>query len=237
MSTLAIFGYGPGLGAGTARTFGRNGFRIAAIGRDAAAAAERVAALRADRLDAEPFTADITDPTQLTEVIARVEERLGPIEVAVHAAAAGISVRSASTRDVDRAALELPFALKVYSSIQLGRELLPGMIARGRGALLFSSGASEANLQPYLANMGVALGAQRAYVRQLAAELDGTGVYAGLLAIGSLIEHSAVQEQVDAHPELIPDGMVLPRIGNAELGAAYWRMYTERDTVEVEIGF
>lgn len=122
-----------------------------------------MAALRADGLDAEPFTADITDPTQLTEVIARVEEKLGPIEVS--------------------------------------------------------------------------LGAQRAYVRQLAAELDGTGVYAGLLAIGSLIEHSAVQEQVDAHPELIPDGMVLPRIGNAELGAAYWRMYTERDTVEVEIGF
>ncbi|MEV0334730.1 SDR family oxidoreductase [Nocardia sp. NPDC050717] len=237
MSTLAIFGYGPGLGAGTARAFGRKGFRVAAIGRDAGAAAERVAALRADGIDAEPFTADITDPAQLTEVIGRVEEKLGPIEVAVHAAAAGIAVRVESTRAVDVASLEQPLALKVYSSIRLSRALLPGMVARGRGALLFSSGASEENLQPYLANMGVALGAQRAYVRQLAAELVGTGVYAGLLSIGALIEHSAVQEQVDAHPELIPDGMVLPRIGNAELGAEYWRMYTERDTVEVEIGF
>ncbi|MET9216618.1 MULTISPECIES: SDR family NAD(P)-dependent oxidoreductase [unclassified Nocardia] len=237
MSTLAIFGYGPGLGAGTAREFGRNGFRVAMIGRDPAAAAERAAALRADGVEAEPFAADITDSAQLTEVVARVEEKLGPIEVAVHAAAAGMSIRAESTRAVDRRSLELPFALKVYSSIELGRALLPGMLARGHGALLFSSGASEANLQPYLANMGVALGAQRAYVRQLAAELDGTGVYVGLLAIGALIEHSAVQLEIDAHPELIPDGLVLPRIGNAELGARYWRMYTERDAVEVEIGF
>ncbi|MEV0061035.1 SDR family oxidoreductase [Nocardia sp. NPDC050718] len=202
-----------------------------------AAAAERAAALRADGVEAEPFAADITDSAQLTEVVARVEEKLGPIEVAVHAAAAGMSIRAESTRAVDRRSLELPFALKVYSSIELSRALLPGMVARGSGALLFSSGASEANLQPYLANMGVALGAQRAYVRQLAAELDGTGVYVGLLAIGALIEHSAVQLEIDAYPELIPDGLVLPRIGNAELGARYWRMYAERDTVEVEIGF
>ncbi|WP_336084751.1 SDR family NAD(P)-dependent oxidoreductase [Nocardia sp. SSK8] len=237
MSTLAIFGYGPGLGAGTAREFGRNGFRIAVIGRDPVAAAERAAVLRAEGIEAESFPADITEPAQLSAVIAQVEDKLGPIEVALHSAAAGMSIRSESTRAVDRAALELPLALKVYSSIQLSRELLPGMIARGSGALLFSSGASEANPQPYLANVGVALGAQRAYVRQLAAEVAGTGVYVGLLGIGALIENSAVQREVDAHPELIPDGLVLPRIGNAELGARYWRMVTERDAVEVEIGF
>lgn len=177
MSTLAIFGYGPGLGAGTAREFGRDGYRVAVIGRDAVAGAERAAAL------------------------------------------------------------ELPLALKVYSSIQLSRELLPGMIERGSGALLYSSGASERHLQPYLANVGVALGAQRAFVRQLAAEVEGTGVYVGLLAIGALIQDSAAQREIDAHPELIPEGLVLPRIGNAELGARYRRMVTERDAVEVEIGF
>ncbi|WP_278260791.1 SDR family oxidoreductase [Nocardia sp. AG03] len=237
MSTLAIFGYGPGLGAGTAREFGRHGFRVAVIGRDAAAGAERAAALRAEGVEAEQFTADITDPAQLSDVVGRVRDALGPIDVAVHGAAAHMSVRSESTRATDRASLEVPLALKVYSSIQLSRELLPEMIERGSGALLFSSGASERHLQPYLANVGIALGAQRAFVRQLAAEVEGTGVYVGLLAIGSLIQDSAAQREVDAHPELIPEGLVLPRIDNAELGARYWRMVTERDAVEVEIGF
>ncbi|MFF2086483.1 SDR family oxidoreductase [Nocardia sp. NPDC058176] len=237
MSTLAIFGYGPGLGAGTAQHFGRNGFRIAVIGRDAARAAERAAALRAEGIEVEPFAADIADPAQLTEVIGSVEEKLGPIDVALHAAAADMSVRRPSTLDVDQESLDVPFALKLYSSINLTRALAPAMIARGNGTLLFSSGASEEHLQPYLANMGVALGAQRAYIRQVAAELDGTGVYVGLLAIGSLIEHSAAQRIVDANPDLIPPGLVLPRVDNAELGAHLWRMYTERDTVEVEVGF
>lgn len=237
MSTLAIFGYGPGLGAGTAQHFGRNGFRIAVIGRDPAAAAERAAALRADGIAAEPFPADVTDPDQLTAAIAQIEDELGPIEVAVHSAAADMSVRLPSTIDVDRASLERPFELKVYSPIAMTRALLPAMIARGSGTLLYSSGASEQVLQPYLANVGLALGAQRAYVRQLAAELDGTGVYAGLLAIGSLIEGSAAQRIVDANPELIPPGLVLPRIDGATLGAHYWRMHTERDTAEVEVGF
>ncbi|MGW0638699.1 SDR family NAD(P)-dependent oxidoreductase [Nocardia salmonicida] len=234
MSTLAIFGYGPGLGAGTARHFGRNGFRIAVIGRDPI---ERAAALRAEGIDAEPFIADVTDPAQVLDVIGRVEEKLGPIDVALHSAAADMSVRSATTIDVDLPSLELPIALKVHSPILLTRALLPAMIARGSGTLLFTSGASEEYLQPYLANVGVALGAQRAYVRQLAREVDGTGVYVGLFAIGSLIENSAVQAVIDANPDLVPPGLVLPRIDNAELGARLWRMYTERDTVEVEVGF
>ncbi|MFC6011764.1 hypothetical protein [Nocardia lasii] len=90
----------------------------------------------------------------------------------------------------------MPFELEVHSPIQLTRALLPAMIARRGGTLLVTSGASEHRVQPYLANVGVALGAQRAYARQLAGELAGTGVYAGL-----------------------------------------WRMYTERDTAEVEVGF
>lgn len=234
MSTLAIFGYGPGLGAGTARHFGRNGFRIAVISREPVA---RAAALRAEGIDAEPFVADVTDPAQVLDVIGRVEEKLGPIDVALHSAAADISVRSATTIDVDLPSLELPIALKVYSPILLTRALLPAMIARGSGTLLFTSGASEEFLQPYLANVGVALGAQRAYVRQLAREVEGTGVYVGLFAIGSLIGNSAVQSVIDANPDLVPAGLVLPRIGNTELGARLWRMYTERDTVEVEVGF
>ena len=234
MSTLAIFGYGPGLGAGTARHFGRNGFRIAVISREPVA---RAAALRAEGIDAEPFVADVTDPAQVLDVIGRVEEKLGPIDVALHSAAADMSVRSATTIDVDLPSLELPIALKVYSPILLTRALLPAMIARGSGTLLFTSGASEEFLQPYLANVGVALGAQRAYVRQLAREVEGTGVYVGLFAIGSLIENSAVQSVIDANPDLVPAGLVLPRIGNTELGARLWRMYTERDTVEVEVGF
>ncbi|MBF6214258.1 hypothetical protein IU433_11465 [Nocardia puris] len=83
--------------------------------------------------------------------------------------------------------------------------------ARGSGALLFSSGHSERHFQPYLANFGVALGA--------------------------LIGNSKAERIVDENPEAVPPGLVLPRITNAEVGERYWRLYTERDTVELDVGF
>ncbi|MFI6048077.1 hypothetical protein ACIA8C_41115 [Nocardia sp. NPDC051321] len=72
---------------------------------------------------------------------------------------------------------------------------------------------------------------------QLAIELQGTGVYAGLLDIGALIGNSKAEQLVDEHPELFPADLEIIRMTNDELGEHYWRMYTDRDQVEVEVGF
>ncbi|WP_227997926.1 hypothetical protein [Nocardia australiensis] len=42
---------------------------------------------------------------------------------------------------------------------------------------------------------------------------------------------------IDAHPECVPDGLEIARMANDELDEHYWRMHTERDAGEVEIGF
>ncbi|WP_431966391.1 hypothetical protein [Nocardia sp. bgisy134] len=117
------------------------------------------------------------------------------------------------------------------------RALLPAMLERGEGTLLFSSGSSEHHLLPYLANFGVALAAQRTYIRQLHAELRGTGVYVGLLNIGALIGDSKAERLLAENPELAPPGVEIPRMTNAELGEHYWRMYTERTHDELDVGF
>ncbi|MCP2294754.1 short chain dehydrogenase [Nocardia amikacinitolerans] len=235
--TLAIFGYGPGLGVGTARRFGKEGFRVAVVGRDGERANRNAERLGAEGIEAAAFSADITDARQLQTAVDDITTILGPIDVAMHGAAADPSARTPSTLEVDVAALAVPIALKLHSPILLTRALAPAMIERGDGALLFSSGSSERHLLPYLANFGIVLAAQRAYVRQLHAELEGTGVYVGLLNIGALIGNSKAERMVDEHPELVPPGVEIPRITNDELGEHYWRMYTERVHDELDVGF
>ncbi|AYF76372.1 SDR family oxidoreductase [Nocardia yunnanensis] len=237
--TIAIFGFGPGLGMGVARRFGREGFRIAVIGRHPDKAAQHVADLKAEGLEAVSFQADVTDPVQITDTVAAIEATLGPIDVALHGAAADMSVRAPSTLAVDLPDLRLPMALKLHSPILMTRALLPGMLARGAGALLFSSGSTPRLVHPYLANVGVALAAQRAYVLQLAAETHDTGVRIALLNIGVLIGGSQAERVIDEHPELVPAGvsMSIPRMTNTELGEHYWDLYTRRDTVEQDVGF
>lgn len=57
--------------------------------------------------------------------------------------AGGIAQGEIAKGAVDRQSLELPFVLEVHSPIHLTRALLPAMIARGSGTLLFSAGGSE----------------------------------------------------------------------------------------------
>ncbi|WP_433729724.1 SDR family NAD(P)-dependent oxidoreductase [Nocardia sp. CA-129566] len=235
--TIAIFGFGPGLGMGTGRRFGREGFRVAVIGRNPDKAHQHVEDLTAEGIEAAAFPADLTDEKQLRSAVDDIANKFGRIDVAMHGAAMDMTDRIPSTRDVDADNLRVPLEVKVYSPIWMTRAVAPAMLERGEGALLFSSGVSDKNPLPYLSNVGVALGAQRNYVRQLAIELQGTGVYVGLLNIGVLIGNSKAERIVDEHPEVIPAGVEIVRMSNDELGDHYWRMYTARDTVESDIGF
>lgn len=235
--TLAIFGFGPGLGVGTARRFGREGFRVAVLGRDPDKAQRHVRTLAAEGIEATGFPADVTDEAQVQAAVEQIEATYGQIDVAMHGAAGEMANRIPTTLDVDVPALSIPLALKLYSPILMTRALAPRMIERGDGALLFSSGSSERHPMPYLSNFGIALAAQRGYIRQLEVELRGTGVYVGLLDIGVLIGNSKAERIVDEHPELLPAGVEIARMGNDELGERYWQMYTQRDQVEVEVGF
>ncbi|MGY1896035.1 SDR family NAD(P)-dependent oxidoreductase [Nocardia gipuzkoensis] len=235
--TIAIFGYGPGLGVGTGRRFGREGFRVAVIGRDPEKARRHAEELTAEGIEAAAFPADVTVAAQVTGAIEKIEATFGPIDVAMHGAAGNMSDRQPSTLEVDIPSLDAPIALKLHSPILMTRALAPGMVARGDGALLFSSGSSEHFVEPYLANFGIALAAQRGYLRQLEVELRGTGVYVGLLNIGALIDRSKAAQIIDEHPELIPEGLEIVRMSGDELGDHYWRLYTERDKVELDVGF
>ncbi|MEV0249908.1 SDR family oxidoreductase [Nocardia sp. NPDC050712] len=235
--TLAIFGYGPGLGVGTAKRFGREGYRVAVIGRSPDKARGHVADLAAEGIEAAAFPADLTVETEVERVVREVIAEFGQIDVAMHGAAGNMADRAPSTLTLEVGALRIPLALKLYSPIWMTRALAPAMIERGDGALLFSSGSSPHYPLPYLANFGVALAAQRGYVQQLAAELEGTGVYAGVLNIGVLIGDSEAERIIDAHPELVPPGVEIARMSNDALGEHYWQLFTKRDTVELDIGF
>ncbi|MEC3952684.1 SDR family oxidoreductase [Nocardia sp. CDC153] len=235
--TIAIFGFGPGLGMGVARRFGREGFRVAVIGRKPDKAEQHVTDLKAAGIEAAAFPADVTDPAQIDDAIAAIRTTFGEIDVALHGAAAEMSDRVSSTLAVDVPDLRLPMSLKLHSPVLMTRALLPGMLDRGAGALLFSSGSTPRLVHPYLANIGVALAAQRGYLLQLAEELRGTGVYVGLLNIGVLIGGSEAERVVDAHPEVVPPGVSIPRMSNDELGDHYWDMYVRRGATELEVGF
>ncbi|MGH3321809.1 MAG: SDR family NAD(P)-dependent oxidoreductase [Streptosporangiaceae bacterium] len=69
MGALIVFGYGPGISHATAGRFGREGYRLALVGRTAERLAEGARRLKADGFDARAYRCDAADPTMIRRTV------------------------------------------------------------------------------------------------------------------------------------------------------------------------
>jgi NAD(P)-dependent dehydrogenase (short-subunit alcohol dehydrogenase family) len=228
--TLAIFGAGPVLGRSLARRFGREGFRVALIARTRPRLDALVAELASDGIEAVAVTADLTDQASLTAAIAEI----GQIDVAEFSPGGGNTGEGiVSVLDVDPSNLQLILDRFLIPAVTLVRAVLPGMIERRDGAILFTAGQSGVYPKARMGNMGMAQAALRNYFLNLNSELADTGVYVGAVNIGALIEGSV--------PHQLVTSMVGPEFRGEVIhpdiyAEHFWDRYAKRDKPEVLVG-
>jgi NAD(P)-dependent dehydrogenase (short-subunit alcohol dehydrogenase family) len=231
--TIAIFGVGPGMSRSVAERFGREGFRLALVARNGAKLDRYVDEFGAAGVEAAGFVADVTDRDQLRTVIAAIQERFGPIDVAVFTA---INLDSAvvDVLQIDPEALPGQLDLALWTPITLVGELLPGMLERGDGSILLSSGVSALSPIPQLGNVGLGLAALRNYVQNLNQVVAERGVYVGVIHVGGLIERSdASLAMVQNAPEGIG---AIPSVDPDVLADTAWDLHTTRNRFEQVVG-
>ncbi|NUP50834.1 MAG: SDR family NAD(P)-dependent oxidoreductase [Catenulispora sp.] len=227
MKTIAIYGAGPALGLAVARRFGGEGFRVALVARRREALDAMVGALSADGLEAAGFQADIADPAEALRAADEIEDRFGAIDVLEHSPTpAGPSV---SPLDIDTRTAAAVLDLYVLTPIALVNRLLPGMRERGDGALLFAMGAAAKYPTGRYAAPSVALPGLRGYIHTLNAAARDSGVYAGALLIGALIEGSPAHRESQARTG---GGAATPVIAPSDLADRLWNLAADRDRVE-----
>ncbi|KPI19097.1 short-chain dehydrogenase/reductase SDR [Actinobacteria bacterium OK074] len=216
-STLAVVGAGPGLAMGVARAFGRRGFRVGLVARNEHRLKERVAELAGAGVEAAAFPADVRDPAALTGALDALAERLGPVDVLEYGpdpGAAGITGAAASTAESATA----QFELVVRGALVAAQHVLPGMLERGDGALLLTTGASSVVPMPMLGNVGIAMAGLRNWAHAAAVELRPRGVYVGTVTVATAVSAD--------NPVGSPDA----------IGDLYHDMYVRRDRVEEVVG-
>lgn len=227
--TLAIFGAGPGLGASVAARFGREGYRVALVARRAGPLEERVAELKRAGIEATAFPGDLTDIGGIPALVRAIEEKLGAIDVALYAPVAA-EAHFVPAVELDAHKLEGISRLLTLAPIEVAHSLLPGMLARGDGALVFASGLSAVHAMPGRSGVGPAMAATRNYIFSLNGEVLSKGVYAGHITIGAMIERSAgLNLATQGGMEVDPSWPVLDP--NA-IAAEVWDLVNKRDRVE-----
>lgn len=135
-----VTGASKGLGFGAARALIEEGAAVAVCARGEAGLAGAVETLsRLGRGKVVGIAGDVSS-REASERIARDAERsVGPVSILV--ANAG-GPRPGSWNELDEAAWETAFQLTLMSAVRLARAVLPGMIERGWGRIVFITSTS-----------------------------------------------------------------------------------------------
>jgi NADP-dependent 3-hydroxy acid dehydrogenase YdfG len=209
MTTIAIVGAGPGLGAAVARKFGAEGFAVALISRNQERLDELAGDLKAEGLTARGYAADVRDRESLIAALGRASEELGTIEVLEYSPIPQREfLRPVLETTVDDLTAAVEFS--VLGPVTAVQQVLPGMRSLGRGTVLFVNGGSGARPNPNVAGTSVAFAGESAYASMLHDVLAPENVH-----IGQLIIPGAIQP---GHPTHDP----------AVLADTLWTIHTDR---------
>ncbi|ATL80784.1 SDR family NAD(P)-dependent oxidoreductase [Streptomyces malaysiensis] len=186
MTTLAIIGAGPGLGAAVARRFGREGYDTALIARDQGRLDALAAGLADEGVTARGFAADVRDPKTLTGALDAAATTLGPIEVLQYSP---VPQREFMLPVLDTTADDLagPVEFSVYGPVTAVQQVLPGMRGLGRGTVLFVNGGTAVVPHPERAGTSIAFAAESAYGQLLHDTLAAEGIHVAQLVIPGAI--------------------------------------------------
>jgi short-subunit dehydrogenase len=228
--TAVVLGAGPGLGMSIAHRFGREGYRVALVSRSDTRHAAYLASLTDAGIEAAAFTADLNDKARLDAVLDEIIGRFGAVDLAYYGPAAmdgpmpGL-ITDADSADV-RGAMEI-----VYPAVDAVAKVLPGMLERGSGGLLFAGGLSSVVPMPTLGALAVMSAALRNYALTLNAGLAERGVYAGALTIGGLIERGDIHKAMTADPNLFGD-IAIATLDPDTIADTAWELFSKRDRAE-----
>jgi NAD(P)-dependent dehydrogenase (short-subunit alcohol dehydrogenase family) len=170
-----VTGGGSGIGLATCAGLAKEGFQVAALDLDpAAAAGPATLTLRCD----------VTDESDVTLAIATAASQLGPVDVLVNNAGITGSQSATSCAETPVTEWDAVFAVNVRGAFLCSRAVLPAMVARGSGHIITIASVAGLVAFPgrcaYTASKGAAL----MLTRSIAVDYAAAGIRANAVCPG-----------------------------------------------------
>jgi NAD(P)-dependent dehydrogenase (short-subunit alcohol dehydrogenase family) len=176
-----IAGASSGIGAATAVALAARGFPVALGARRVEKCEEIAATIRAEGGEAVALPLDVTDPDSVKQFVHRATEQLGDIEVLVAGAGDTFFGRLYETGTDE---FEEQIQIHLIGANRLATAVLPGMVRRQRGDVIFVGSDVALRQRPHMGAYGAAKAGLAAMVTNLQMELEGTGVRASVVHPG-----------------------------------------------------
>ena len=176
-----IAGASSGIGAATATELAGRGFPVALGARRVDKCEEMAAQIRADGGEAIALPLDVTDPDSVKAFVRSATAELGDIEVLVAGAGDTFFGR---LHEIDTDEFEAQIQIHLIGANRLATAVLPGMVQRRRGDVIFIGSDVALRQRPHMGGYGAAKAGLLAMVTNLQMELEGTGVRASVVHPG-----------------------------------------------------
>lgn len=171
--TALVTGGSRGIGLATAELLAAQGDRVVLIARSAGALDEACDRIRSVGGEAWAVAGDVTDPAACAASVDRASELAGSIDIAVMAAGIGHWVPTIEMTDRQwRETMAVNLDAVYYTT----RALLPGMLERRRGHLVFVSSVLGRKGVPNMSAYTASKAAVAAFAESVAAEVKPHGV-------------------------------------------------------------
>ncbi|MHC9294393.1 SDR family oxidoreductase [Mycobacterium sp. LTG2003] len=176
-----VAGASSGIGEATAIKLAASGFPVALGARRMEKLEEIVGKIRADGGEAIAVHLDVTDPDSVKAAVEQTTSELGDIEVLV--AGAG-DTYFGKLDSISTEQFESQVQIHLIGANRVATAVLPGMIERRRGDLIFVGSDVALRQRPHMGAYGAAKAALVAMVTNYQMELEGTGVRASIVHPG-----------------------------------------------------
>ncbi|MDA4845162.1 SDR family oxidoreductase [Hoeflea poritis] len=190
-----VIGAGDDTGAAIARAFAREGLTACVVRRDRhAEALETLAAsIRDEGCQARAFPADARDEAEMRALVEKIEDEIGPIEVAVFNI--GANVRFGINETTSRVYRKV-WEMGCFAGFLMGREVAARMLPRARGTIIFTGASASVRGGSGFAAFSGAKHALRALAQSMARELGPRNIHVAHTVIDGAIDSTFIRENV-----------------------------------------
>jgi NAD(P)-dependent dehydrogenase (short-subunit alcohol dehydrogenase family) len=205
---LLLIGMGPGMGLSIARRFGREGFEILMMARNAEKLHHFSELLQAEGIASRVFPADIADPVAFRATLDEVVQAHPDLDIVHYNASA---YNPALPSEIRLEVFLSDLSVNVTGALLAAQAVLPQMRARGAGVLFLTGGGTALRAPAMLASLGAGKAAMRNLAFSLYDECGPQGIRVATVTIRGMIAPGTASD---------PDA----------IAGKFWDMYAQRET-------
>ena len=209
----AVVGVGAGLGSALARRFA-SGYAVALVARGREKLDELAREITAGGGQALAVPADVAKAEDVAAAFERVRGALGPVDILLYNAAMRPFGRLLETK---ASTFETTWRVNALGAFLASRAVVPDMLAKGKGAIVFTGATAGTKPFPTSAAFGPSKFALRGLAQVMARDLGPQGIHVAYVNVDGAIDMPFIHR---LRPQLQKEDMLAP----SAIAETYWHL-------------